>query len=78
MELPSHPLLLHLTLVQQQQYAGSAWAALSRFGGLEAVDPDMFEKLNGANVHKLYNILTLHHDYHVRFDSLKMWLKATV
>jgi hypothetical protein len=33
---------------------------------------------NGTHLRALQNILTLSHDNHARFDSLKLWLKPTV
>jgi hypothetical protein len=36
------------------------------------------EKLNGAMVHSLPNIMTMEKDIHDRFDRLQVWFEATV
>ena len=38
----------------------------------------IFDELNGSGVHRLENILTLSHDYHVDFDELKLWFEPIV
>ncbi len=51
----------------------SVWAVLKRFGGVDVV-----EELNGNQVHRLGNILTLSVNLHYFFDTLHLWLEATV
>ncbi|EIW55637.1 uncharacterized protein TRAVEDRAFT_129055 [Trametes versicolor FP-101664 SS1] len=53
----------------QAAYAASLHAILHRFGGVDST-----EELNGANVHRLENILTLSLDTHTSFDRLQLWL----
>jgi hypothetical protein len=48
---------------------------LSRFAGL---DPHVFKKPSGANVHELCNILTLELNTRKWFESLQLWFEATV
>ncbi|EPQ61155.1 hypothetical protein GLOTRDRAFT_109333 [Gloeophyllum trabeum ATCC 11539] len=54
----------------RKDYAASVLTVLSRFG----YDVD---KLNGPKVHSLYNVMTLQHDVHNRFDRLQLWLEET-
>ncbi|KAF8573903.1 hypothetical protein K439DRAFT_1399426 [Ramaria rubella] len=53
-------------------YAASAWAVMERMGGVLLPD-----ELNGADVHRLENILTLEGGVHEMFDSLYLWFEAT-
>lgn len=45
-------------------------AILDRFGGINSI-----QELNGTNIHRLENILTLDTNIHIFFDQLKLWLK---
>ncbi|CAL1697742.1 unnamed protein product [Somion occarium] len=54
----------------KKDYAASVLAVLKHFG----YDVD---KLNGASVHSLFNMMTLAHDTHDLFDQLRLWLEAT-
>lgn len=45
-------------------------AILDRYGGINSI-----QELNGANIHRLENILTLDTNIHIFFDQLKLWLK---
>jgi len=37
---------------------------------------DLPERLNGADIHSLDNIMTLQHDIHSWFDKLQLWFEA--
>ncbi|RDB20369.1 hypothetical protein Hypma_012576 [Hypsizygus marmoreus] len=54
----------------KKDYAASVLAVLKCFG----YDVD---KLNGANVHSLFNVMTLEKNTHDLFDQLRLWLDAT-
>ncbi|TFK53832.1 hypothetical protein OE88DRAFT_1656202 [Heliocybe sulcata] len=54
----------------KKDYAASVLAVLKRFGY-------NVDKLNGANVHSLSNVMTLQWDVHHFFDTLNLWLEAT-
>ncbi|EIM91014.1 uncharacterized protein STEHIDRAFT_152697 [Stereum hirsutum FP-91666 SS1] len=54
----------------KEPYAASVHAILDRYGGINS-----FQELNGANIHRLENILTLDTNIHTSFDQLKLWLK---
>ncbi len=49
------------------------WAVMSRFGH-ETLPDD----LNGPNVHRLENVMTMAPNVHTLFDQLMIWLTATV
>jgi hypothetical protein len=36
------------------------------------------EELNGEKIHRLENVMTLRSDLHWLFDTLGLWLEATV
>ncbi|EPQ57615.1 hypothetical protein GLOTRDRAFT_120712 [Gloeophyllum trabeum ATCC 11539] len=55
----------------KKDYVASVLTVLSRFG----YDVD---KLNGPKVHSLYNVMTLEHNVHNRFDRLQLWLEETM
>ncbi|KAG8944193.1 hypothetical protein FRC03_002148 [Tulasnella sp. 419] len=55
----------------KRHYASTVWAVLDRFGGV------FFEELDGENVHRLENIMTMDPIVHGKFDSLNLWLEAT-
>ena len=57
----------------QHNYAASAWAVMTRMGGILCHD-----ELNGDQIHRLENILTMRADLHATFDSLGLWLEPTV
>ncbi|KAG8929474.1 hypothetical protein FRC02_005533 [Tulasnella sp. 418] len=54
-----------------RHYASTVWAVLDCFGGV------FFEELNGADVHRLENVMTMDPIVHDFFDSLDLWLEAT-
>jgi len=40
--------------------------------------PNIVRDLNGANTHRLENVLTLNVEVHGKFDTLKLWFEPTV
>ena len=54
----------------QYEYAASVWAVIDHFGGILIT-----EELNGPNIHRLENVLTMGIDLHTRFDNLLIWLE---
>lgn len=56
----------------QHNYAASAWAVMMRMGNI------MIDDLNGTNIHRLENVMTMAFDVHNLFDSLALWLEPTV
>lgn len=56
--------------VVQTAYTETAFAVLARFGQIDAIG-----ELNGDNMHRLENVLTLNSDTHTLFDTLKLWLE---
>ena len=57
----------------QHQYAASVWAVMERFGQVLGVD-----ELNGADIHRAENVMTMDMTLHTLFDALGIWLEATV
>ncbi|PPQ93669.1 hypothetical protein CVT25_012728 [Psilocybe cyanescens] len=55
---------------KKSAYAASAQAVLSQFGQIRFI-----EELNGENLHRLENILTLDAVLHQQFDNLMIWLE---
>ena len=49
------------------------WTIITGFGY-----EDLPKKMNGADVHTLDNIMTLHYGIHSWFDKLRLWLEAVV
>jgi hypothetical protein len=58
---------------KQLQHASSAATMLSRFGNVL-----YFDELNGRNIHRLENVMTMGIEYQFWFDNLMIWLEATV
>ncbi|KAF8905958.1 hypothetical protein CPB84DRAFT_1813942 [Gymnopilus junonius] len=56
----------------KRDYASSMWAVMRRFGYEELPDD-----LNGSKVHRLENVMTVVHGFHMDFDTLKVWFLAT-
>ncbi|KAF8327705.1 uncharacterized protein EI90DRAFT_3066603 [Cantharellus anzutake] len=56
----------------KNDWAASVWAVMEHFGNVRVLD-----ELNGDNIHRLENVLTLSHDIHSAFDQLKFWFEAT-
>ncbi|TFK62455.1 hypothetical protein BDN72DRAFT_777064 [Pluteus cervinus] len=55
---------------EKRLYAASVHTILDRFGRVDTI-----AELNGANVHRLENILTLSPEFHDWFDQLRFWLE---
>ncbi|KAF8872013.1 hypothetical protein CPB84DRAFT_1899544 [Gymnopilus junonius] len=56
----------------KQDYASSMWAVMCQFGYEELPDD-----LNGSKVHRLENVMTVVHGFHMDFNTLKVWFLAT-
>ena len=61
---------LELSMIQYE-YAASVWAVIERFGGLLITD-----ELNGADIRRLENIITMDVNLHTKFDRLAILLEA--
>ncbi|KAF5387950.1 hypothetical protein D9615_000667 [Tricholomella constricta] len=59
-----------LGVPKKADYAASFNAVLDRFGQIKPI-----AELNGANIHRLENILTLSLEFHSLFDKLEIWLE---
>ena len=57
----------------QREFASSAWALLDRFGY-----KDLLQNFNGADIHRLENVMTLSSDVHDYFDRLEFCFEETV
>ena len=57
----------------QHEWAASVWAVMARFGNTVVLD-----ELNGPEVHRLDNVMTLSLNEHRYFDHLLLWLESTV
>ncbi|KAF9542159.1 hypothetical protein CPC08DRAFT_716983 [Agrocybe pediades] len=57
---------------QKRDYAATIYAFGHCFGY-----SDIHDELNGANIHRLENVMTLEHEVHCSFDRLELWLVAT-
>ena len=57
----------------QHNYAASAWAVMMRMGGVLGHD-----ELDSEKIHRLENVMTMHTELHRIFDTLGLWLEATV
>ena len=55
------------------KYAASVWAVMDCFAGIKIT-----EELNGPDIHRLENVMTLESGVHDLFDSLRIWLEETV
>ncbi|KAG7440318.1 uncharacterized protein BT62DRAFT_1050811 [Guyanagaster necrorhizus] len=60
-------------LCPKKDYAANAWTIIKHFGF-----SNILKDLEGGNIHRLENILTLQYDLHVHFDNLALWLEPTV
>ncbi|KAH9913261.1 uncharacterized protein B0H18DRAFT_1050071 [Fomitopsis serialis] len=56
----------------RHEYAATVWTVMARFG-----DTFVFDELNGPNVHRLENVMTLRGDEHTHFEMLNLWLEST-
>jgi hypothetical protein len=55
--------------VLQKIYAGGVWAILESF------NIDVLSELNGGNIHRLGNGLTMDMELHTMFDALELWFE---
>ncbi|CDO74379.1 hypothetical protein BN946_scf184816.g2 [Trametes cinnabarina] len=55
--------------------AATVWTILKRFG-YEDICTELASAVQGANLHRLENILTLDMRIHHMFDKLKLWFEA--
>jgi hypothetical protein len=60
-------------LALQHDYAAGVWAVMNRFGQVLIT-----EELNGNDIHRLENVITMASDKHLAFDQLKLWFEETV
>ena len=51
----------------------TAWTVVKWFGGVKVED-----ELNGNQIHRLENIITMDHNIQMSFDNLQLWLEAVV
>ncbi|KZP22999.1 hypothetical protein FIBSPDRAFT_823867 [Athelia psychrophila] len=56
----------------KHQHASAVWTIMERFGQVLGVD-----ELNGPQIHRLENVMTMDVSFHQWFDSLVIWLEAT-
>ena len=65
---------IYLTIyIIQHMHAASVWAVMERFGQVLGV-----EELNGPQIHRIENVMTMSVNFHLAFDSLRIWFEATV
>ena len=64
---------IYVPRLQRDYDAPSAWAVMERFGQVNG-----FLELNGPDIHRLENVMTMQPDVHAFFDRLALWLEATV
>ncbi|KIO25599.1 hypothetical protein M407DRAFT_75508 [Tulasnella calospora MUT 4182] len=55
------------------EYSATGWAVVERFGQVNMIT----ESLNGPNIHRVENVLTMVHSAHDLFDKLQLWFEAT-
>jgi hypothetical protein len=58
------------SFVFERDYASSISTVMERFGQRGFMD-----ELDGSNIHRLANIMTLDHLHHTSFDNLSLWLE---
>jgi len=56
---------------KEEYYVSDGWNIIECFG------LTLPEELNGVNVHRLENVMTMSYDMHQMFDRLYLWFKAT-
>lgn len=52
----------------------SAWTVLSQFSGHD----NLLDKLNGRNIRRLENVMTMRQDVKYLFDTFSFWFEPTV
>ncbi|KIM71457.1 hypothetical protein PILCRDRAFT_93850 [Piloderma croceum F 1598] len=63
----------NLTSDVMLEYVASVWAVMDRFGHSAFKD-----ELNGVQIHRLSNIMTMDYFYHMHFDKLNLWFEAVL
>ncbi|KDQ61386.1 hypothetical protein JAAARDRAFT_190164 [Jaapia argillacea MUCL 33604] len=56
----------------KNQHSSTVWTVMERFGQVYGE-----EELDGSNIHRLENVMTLNPDLYEFFDTLHMWLEPT-
>ncbi|KAF8965403.1 hypothetical protein BDZ97DRAFT_1998394, partial [Flammula alnicola] len=51
-------------------YVASMWGVMARFG-----HEKLLTELNGSDIHRLENVMTVVPEFHTRFDELSVWFK---
>ena len=59
-----------MSYLYQKSYTEKLWKYISAFSGIEGL-----KELNGANIHRLSNGLTLAVHVHAEFDDLRLWFE---
>ncbi len=60
-------------ILPQHEWITSAWTALNGFAGI-----DVKQELDGVDIHKLSNVMTMCNTEHAAFNNLMIWFEATV
>lgn len=58
---------------RKANYSATAWAVVERFGQVNVIT----ESLNGPDIHRVENVLTMCFSAHDLFDKLELWFEAT-
>ncbi|KAG8964631.1 hypothetical protein FRC05_003744 [Tulasnella sp. 425] len=58
---------------RKANYSATAWAVVERFGQVNVIT----ESLNGPDIHRVENVLTMCFSAHDLFDNLELWFEAT-
>ncbi|KIO15597.1 hypothetical protein M407DRAFT_237050 [Tulasnella calospora MUT 4182] len=58
---------------KKAEYSATAWAVVQRFGKVSVIT----ESLNGPDIHRVENVLTMCLSAHELFDKLELWFEAT-
>jgi hypothetical protein len=69
----SWPFFFHPQTTDKSTEASLRGRSLARFGELFIT-----EDLNGGNIHRLENVVTLASDKHDAFNRLQLWVEETV
>ncbi|KAG8925239.1 hypothetical protein FRC00_004177 [Tulasnella sp. 408] len=62
-----------LMFLVQAEYSATAWTVVHRFGQVNVST----ESLNGPDIHRVENVLTMCESAHKLFDQLQLWFEAT-
>ncbi|KAG8947556.1 hypothetical protein FRC04_010606 [Tulasnella sp. 424] len=61
-------------LGKKADYSATAWPVVERFGQVNVIT----ESLNGPDIHRVENVLTMSLTTHELFDRLELWFEATI